>query len=76
MTDEAKPEPDEGRCVPCDIAWYVLVALGALGVAFMAWDVFTNGQATELVTGLFRKVSPKLAVVKPIRSDDGELGAS
>ena len=68
MTDETKPE--EGRCVACDIGWYVLVALGALGVAFMAWDVFTNGQATEIASRLFSRVSPKLAVVQPIRGGD------
>lgn len=69
MTD--KPE-DEGpeRCVACDIAFNVLMVLGVAFVAFMAWDTLSQGRATEIVTGAFRRMGPKLAVVQPIRGQD------
>ena len=68
MADET-PAPDD-KCVACDIAWYALVGLGVAVIAFITWDVLTQGQASELAGRVFAGFKPKLAVVKPIRSQD------
>lgn len=58
-----------------DVVFWVLVGLGTLMVAFMAADVFSQGKATEAVTGLFRKVGPRLTVV-PNGGGSGDSDAS
>lgn len=74
MTD--KPEQDSERCVPCEIAWYSLVGLGVALIAFIAWDVLTQGQATEVAGKLFAGFKPKLAVVRPIRGQDDDTNSA
>jgi hypothetical protein len=54
---------DDERCVPCDIAWWCLVALGGAVVGVLAVDVFTNGAASSYLTALFRRAAPALASV-------------
>lgn len=70
MSEEANG-PDE-NCVPCRVAWNVLLVLGVAAVAFIAADVFTQGKATEWAAGLFGK-SP-LASVIPLRPAGGDQG--
>ena len=70
-------EKDEDRCVPCDIIWNLGMALGVAVIAFIAWDVFSGGDATRLASRLFGKVSPKLAAVVSITEDEpGDADAS
>ena len=64
-------ETTDDKCLACEIVWYALIGLGVAAVAFMAADIFTQGQATEWAAGLFSKVKP-LASVTPIREGDGD----
>jgi hypothetical protein len=70
-------EKDEDRCVPCDIIWNLGMAIGVACIAFIAWDVFSGGDATRFAARLFGKVSPKLAAVVNITEESpGDADAS
>lgn len=71
MTD--KTDSDE-KCVPCEIAWNILLVLGVAAIAFMAADIFTQGQATKWVVARFE--SGPLASVLPIRGNVDDADAS
>ena len=74
MADETSTD-QPAKCLACEIAWYTLISLGVAAIAFMAWDVLSQGQATETVTKLFARAAPKLAAVQPIRgNDDADAG--
>lgn len=57
-----------------DIMWNVLMAGAALFVGFLAWDYFSDGEATRIVGRVFSQVRPSLAAVVPIR--EGADGAT
>ena len=69
MTDD---KPEDGKCLACEIAFWGLVGAGALLVGVIAFDTFSGGKASEWLEQTFRKVTPSLASVSPIRdqSDD------
>jgi hypothetical protein len=66
-TDAAKDE----TCVACDIAWNFLMAAGAGLIALIAWDVLSQGKASEYLSALLDKFRPKMGSLTLLRSDDG-----
>jgi len=65
---------DDERCVACDWAFNGLMFAGVLAVAFLAWDTFSGGGATEWASRLIDRMRPTLASVTPIRQDDSDAG--
>jgi len=69
MADD-QDAPASGECRICDAVWATVAILGALAVAFMAFDVFSNGKLTEFIGA---RVQPRLAELKllPAVTDEG-----
>jgi hypothetical protein len=72
MADEKKTDE---RCVPCEWGFNILMALGVVAVAFLAWDAMSDGAATRWLEGLIGKVGPQLTLIRGGGGDEDEGAA-
>lgn len=67
---------DDGRCLPCDIVFYLLCGLGGLAIGVIAFDAMSGGQASAWIDRVFAKAGPVLASVSPIREQGNDAAGA